>query len=106
MVINRSRPAYVVKISPTSASTAHGYRFILGQELPLRNVVGLTSEHGNAYPWSFISFTNNARRCYQVGERQSGGKDVLRACSGANAALEELVALTEDFKQEVSKTAL
>lgn len=38
----------------------------------------------------------------QVGDRAGGGGDVRRACAGAGAAIAELLALTEDFKEEVS----
>lgn len=36
------------------------------------------------------------------GDRVGGEDEVHRACAGANAAIDELLALTEDFKQEVS----
>lgn len=38
----------------------------------------------------------------QVGDRAGGGGDVRRACAGARAAIAELLALTKDFKEEVS----
>jgi len=37
----------------------------------------------------------------QVGDRAGSGRDVTRACAGARAAITELLALTEDFKEEV-----
>lgn len=38
----------------------------------------------------------------QVGDRAGSGRDVLRACDGASAAITELLALVEDFREEVS----
>lgn len=80
------------------------------QSQPFENCGSEIPSFGWVFPRPACAYlcliTNNVLRCLQVGERAGTGQDVLGACSGANGALEELVALTEDFKEEVGTNPL